>query len=152
MKTAPSEIERTLTGFRELVEVLSSAHTPEFPDPSVTMAQMKVLMVLSALGEGRMSDLAARLGVSLSTLSSVMDRLVEADLARRRDDPRDRRSVLVSLTPAGSAMLDSFQELGTRQLRELLTKLDQSEVRTINEAIAVLVAAARRVIPEETRP
>jgi DNA-binding MarR family transcriptional regulator len=145
----PPRTEHVLKGYRELVEVLSAAHSPEFPDPSVTMAQMRVLMLLGAVGEARMSDLAAKLGTSLSSLSSVVDRLVEADLARRREDARDRRSVLISLAPAGSALLDNFQELGERHLRELLDELSDEAITTVSQAIDLLVAAARRLAQKE---
>jgi DNA-binding MarR family transcriptional regulator len=109
------------------------------------MAQMRVLMLLSAIGEARMSDLAHHLGIAPSTLSSLVDRLVEARLAIRRDDPRDRRSVLVALAPAGSQMLDQFNELGADALRSLLEQLDTKEIVTVNKAIELLVAAARRL-------
>ncbi len=142
-------VETALAGYRELVERLSAAQKPEFPDPSVTMAQMRVLMLLSVVGEARMSDLSPKLGISLSTLSSLVDRLVDADLARRREDARDRRNVLVSLTPAGAAVLDNLQELGARHLRELLAHLDEAELRSVNDTIALLVSAARRLT--ETR-
>jgi DNA-binding MarR family transcriptional regulator len=116
------------------------------------MSQMKVLMLLAVGGERRMSDLAPQLGISLSTLSSLVERLVEADLAQRGEDPRDRRSVLVSLTSEGRALLDRFQELGGEQLRELLSHLSPGELETVNQAIEVLVAAARRLAtPEETK-
>ena len=144
-----SEIERALAGYARLVEVLSAGRTPDFPDPHVTMAQMRVLMLLSVVGEARMSDLAHKLGISLSTLSSLVDRLVEAGLAHRRDDPRDRRSVLVSLAPAGTQMLDQFQELGAAHLRLLLGQLDDHDLATVNQAIDLLVAAARRLSAEE---
>jgi DNA-binding MarR family transcriptional regulator len=144
-----SEIDQALAGYRRLVGLLSAARTPEFPDPHVTMAQMRVLMLLSALGETRMSDLAHQQGISLSTLSSLADRLVEAGLAQRRSDPRDRRGVLVSLTPAGATLIDHFQELGTDHLRLLLEQLDNADIATVNHALDVLVAAARRIAAEE---
>ncbi len=147
--TKPSDIERALAGYRELVEVLSAARTPEFPDPSVSMAQMRVLMLLRAVGEARMSDLVPNLGISLSTLSSLVDRLVDAGLAQRREDARDRRNVLVSLTDGGSAMLDRFQELGVEHLRMLLVELDAGGIRTVNDAIELLVAAARRLSADD---
>src|SRR5690349_693640 len=74
-------IERALAGYAQIVELMSAMRTPEFPDSHVTMAQMRVLMVLSAIGEARMSDLAHRLGIAPSTLSSLVDRLVESGLA-----------------------------------------------------------------------
>jgi DNA-binding MarR family transcriptional regulator len=97
-----------------------------------------------------MSQLAPQLGISLSSLSSLVDRLVEADLARRRDDPTDRRNVLVSLTAQGVALLDTFQELGIEHLRALLDQLTDREIESVNHAIDVLVAAARRLTMEES--
>jgi DNA-binding MarR family transcriptional regulator len=138
-------IERAIAGYTQLVELLSASRTPEFPDPQVTMAQMRVLMVLAAVGEARMSDLAQQVGISPSTLSSLVDRLVEGGLANRLDDPRDRRSVLVALAPAGSRMLDQFSELGSEALRALLEQLDAKGIVTVNKAIELLVAAARRL-------
>ena len=43
-----------------------------------------------------MSDLVARLGVSLSTVSGLVDRVVDHGLATRREDPADRRQVVVA--------------------------------------------------------
>jgi len=111
------------------------------------MAQMKVLMLLS-VGEARMSDLSHQLGVSPSTVSSLVERLVEAHFAQRREDERDRRNVLVSLTPEGIEVLDTFQELGIRHLRELLTQLDEEGLSSVNQALEHLVAAARRLSAE----
>lgn len=147
---APTDpIERALAGYAQLVELLSAVRTLEFPDPHVTMAQMRVLMLLSAVGAARMSDLAHQLGIAPSTLSSLVDRLVEAKLANRRDDPHDRRSVLVALAPAGNRMLDQFNELGADALRSLLEQLDAKDIVTVNKAIELLVAAARRLSAEE---
>ena len=144
--THPADsIERALAGYAQIVELMSATRTQEFPDPHVTMAQMRVLMLLSAVGEARMSDLAHQLGIAPSTLSSLVDRLVEGQLANRTYDPRDRRSVLVSLAPAGKQMLDQFNELGADALRSLLEQLDARDIVTVTKAIELLVAAARRL-------
>jgi DNA-binding MarR family transcriptional regulator len=145
-------IDAALAGYARLVELLSGERTLEFPDPHVTMAQVRVLMLLSAVGETRMSDLAHRLGISAPTLSSLVDRLVEAGLVIRRDDQHDRRSVLVSLAPAGAHMLDQFNELGADALRSLLEQLNDEDLLIINHAIELLVAAARQLTAEEPKP
>lgn len=144
-------IERAIDGYRQLVQMLSATHPPEFPEPGVTMAQMRALMLLSVVGEARMSDLAHRLGISLSTLSSLADRLVEAQLIERRVDANDRRSVLISLAPQGVATLEMFQELGIDHLRQLLAHLSPDQTDTVIQAIDHLVAAARRLSSEVSR-
>ena len=65
-----------------------------------------------------MSDLVARLGVSLSTVSGLVDRIVDQGLATRRDDPADRRQVVVALTEQGTAFLDRFRDLNAVQMRD----------------------------------
>ena len=74
---------------------LADSHAPEFLEIDVTMPQAKLLYLLGAAGELHMSELVARLGVSLSTVSGLVDRVVDHGLATRREDPADRRQVLV---------------------------------------------------------
>jgi DNA-binding MarR family transcriptional regulator len=96
-----------------------------------------------------MSDLVRRLGISLSTLSGHLDRLVEQGLVIRRDDPADRRQVLVSPTPAAFELFERFHELNLAQLRRLLDLMTRDErldvVRAfdhINRAIEASTLAA----------
>lgn len=58
--------------------------------------------------------LAAELNVSKPAITRALDRLGELDLARRKIDPMDRRSVLVQRTPKGAAFL--------RDLRAIMTE------------------------------
>ncbi len=56
-------------------------------------------------GPHTVRGLAASLNVSKPAITRALDRLGELDLARRRVDPLDRRSVLVQRTPKGSSFL-----------------------------------------------
>ena len=58
--------------------------------------------------------LAADLNVSKPAITRALDRLGELDLARRKVDPLDRRSVLVQRTTKGAAIL--------RDLRAIMTE------------------------------
>src|SRR5882672_7532977 len=55
--------------------------------------------------------LAAELNVSKPAITRALDRLGELDLARRKVDPLDRRSVLVQRTPMGSAFLRDVHKI-----------------------------------------
>jgi DNA-binding MarR family transcriptional regulator len=55
--------------------------------------------------------LAAELNVSKPAITRALDRLGELDLARRKIDPLDRRSVLVQRTPKGSAFLRDLRSI-----------------------------------------
>jgi DNA-binding MarR family transcriptional regulator len=59
--------------------------------------------ILAALADATLSgsELAARLGISLPTVSESVKVLVEKALVSRRPDPRHPRASLLELTPAG---------------------------------------------------
>ena len=56
-------------------------------------------------GPHTVRGLAADLNVSKPAITRALDRLGELDLARRKTDPADRRSVLVQRTLKGQAFL-----------------------------------------------
>jgi DNA-binding MarR family transcriptional regulator len=64
-------------------------------------------------GAHTVRGLAADLNVSKPAITRALDRLGELDLARRKVDPMDRRSVLVQRTLKGTAFL--------RDLRGIMT-------------------------------
>jgi DNA-binding MarR family transcriptional regulator len=124
---------------------LADSHAPEFLEIDITMPQAKLLYLLGASGDLHMSAIVARLGVSLSTVSGLVDRVVDHGLATRRDDPADRRQVVVALTPRGVEFIDRFRELNARQMRELLAVLDDADLVSVRDALAALARAAVRL-------
>jgi DNA-binding MarR family transcriptional regulator len=137
-------IEELVAGFEALMHSLAELHAPEFLEIGVTMPQAKLLYLLGASGEMHMSDLVARLGVSLSTVSGLVDRIVDQGLATRHDDPADRRQVVVALTEQGIAFLDRFRDLNAVQMRALLGLVADDELASVRRAVAALARAADR--------
>lgn len=67
-------------------------------------------------GAHTVRGLAADLNVSKPAITRALDRLGELDLARRKLDPMDRRSVLVQRTVTGAALLrDLSQTMATAE-------------------------------------
>jgi DNA-binding MarR family transcriptional regulator len=137
-------IEEVVAAFDALMHRLADNHAPEFLEIAITMPQAKLLYLIGAAGELHMSEIVARLGVSLSTVSGLVDRLVDHGLATRREDAADRRQVVVRLTPEGATFIDRFRELNARQMRELLARLDATELDQVRAAFAALDRAAAR--------
>lgn len=137
-----ARIERVLASYELLMHRVASWHAPDFMGVAVTMSQAKVLYLVAAARGMRMSELAGRLGVSISTTSGLVDRLVDHGLLARHDDPADRRQVVVTITPTGSADLERFRELGAAQMRRLLERLGDSELDVVERATVLLIAAA----------
>ena len=85
---------------------------PEFLAVDVTMSQAKLLYLVTAQPGIVMSALAAQLGVSLSTVSGLVDRLVEHGHIERREDPADRRQQRVTVTAEGASVVERMREKG----------------------------------------
>jgi len=149
MEPKRPEIDAALDGYRELAQMLAGSRQPQLPDSSVTMAQMRVLMLLSTIGPSRMSELAATLHITLSTCSGLVERLVESGLVNRRTDEHDRRQVIVSLSDEGIEFLDYFQEVGISHLRDLLLRLSPDDVRNVTATLDLLITAATESPTEE---
>lgn len=145
-----SMLDAVVAGHEVLMRRLAEARTPEFLEVAVSMPQAKLLHLLGAGGELHMSEVVARLGVSLSTVSGLVDRVVDQGLATRREDPADRRQVLVGLTPEGVAFVDRFRDLNTRQLLLLLEQLDDTALAVVRAGMDALAGAAARLA--ELRP
>lgn len=65
-----------------------------------------VLFRLRVWGEQETRHLAADVGVTSGTLTGVLKTLEKKGLAARRSHDTDRRRVIVSITPTGSAAVD----------------------------------------------
>ena len=57
-------------------------------------------------------------------MTSVIDRLVAHGFAERRDDPTDRRRVIVALTPAGQAVVEGIQQGRRARLQRAIESID----------------------------
>ena len=80
-------------------------------------------------GAHTVRGLAADLNVSKPAITRALDRLGELDLARRKVDPMDRRSVLVQRTVKGQAFL--------RDLRSIMTEAGAPPKKATAPTIAV---------------
>lgn len=83
--------------------------------PDLSARQLGVFLTCY-LQEGAhtVRGLAADLNVSKPAITRALDRLGELDLARRKVDPMDRRSILVQRTLKGAAYL--------RELRSIMSE------------------------------
>lgn len=115
----------------------------EWLDVEITMSQLKTLLVLYGMERASMGELADALGTGVSTVTGIVDRLVEHGLVVREEDPRDRRIVYGRPTAEGLALMDRLVIATRERLARLLTNLSDEDLATICAADRALVAAAR---------
>ncbi len=78
--------------------------------PELSMAQMNLLMAVRGHDELTLSSLAETLRVSSPSVSVMVDRLVERGVLNRERSIRDRRKVVIALTPDTSQLLEKMEE------------------------------------------
>ena len=87
--------------------------------PDLSARQLGVfLTVYLTDGPHTVRGLAAELNVSKPAITRALDRLGELDLARRKVDLMDRRSILVQRTLKGTAFL--------RDMRQIMAEAEQN--------------------------
>ena len=80
--------------------------------PDLSARQLGVFLTCYLRDGGHtVRGLAAELNVSKPAITRALDRLGELDLARRKVDPLDRRSVLVQRTMKGAAFLRDLRAI-----------------------------------------
>ena len=80
--------------------------------PDLSARQMAVfLTVYLSNGPHTVRGLAQWLNVSKPAITRALDRLGELDIARRKLDPMDRRSVLVQRTVKGAELLQEMRDV-----------------------------------------
>jgi len=139
-----ASLERILALFDRMMHKLMADHAPEMTAIDLTMSQAKALYLVIAAGELRMSELAARLGITSSTATGLVDRLVELKLFVRHEEPADRRQVVVAPTAEAEATVEHFRELNSKRMRAMLDRLEPADLAVVEHAITILEA----VLPE----
>jgi DNA-binding MarR family transcriptional regulator len=106
-------------------------------------AQLSALSVLVFGGSTTLSGLADAEHVTLPTMSRVVSALAAAGLVRKQPSGRDRRSVLVSATPAGRRLLQAARRRRIEALAERLEALSQRDLAALERAAELMERVAR---------
>src|SRR5689334_2165656 len=101
---------------------------------------LAALVTLVRSGPMRLGDLAAREGVAPPTLTRMVAVLEEGGLVDRRPDEKDRRAVLVSVTPDGARVVEDTLAARAEVLRSRLAALPAEHVDALVAALPALAA------------
>src|SRR4051794_19707255 len=106
---------------------------------SVSLVQLRALTVLDDVDGANLNQLSQGMGVTVSTASRLVDRLVAAGLVDRRPSELTRREITLDLTPQGRALLGRYDDLRLRALHQRLDQLPRRRRAAVIEALADLV-------------
>ena len=123
---------------KQVHNVLSRQIQQKLTSLELTSAQYLMLRHLSTDGPQTITTLAAKLGVTLSNLTGVVDRLESAGwLERQRGD--DRRNVNLSLTTTGQQHIEGAMTEVRAYVRTLFTPLSATELQALQSGLHKLL-------------
>ncbi|MBI2854311.1 MAG: MarR family transcriptional regulator [Chloroflexi bacterium] len=139
----------------ELEQLLGRAIARSAPDAwmdlGLTIVQLKSLSLIDLSGNTNVRTLAASLNVTPPDITRIVDRLVEQGLVDRRENPKDRRMILLQTTEQGRTLLSKLRETKIAHMRHVLARLTLEELRALNKGLDALARAAEAG-PGEDQP
>ena len=128
-------------------QIYFACHTRHVHDPEsgtrVSARQASILSHLDTVDPTPLSQLASHMGVTVSTMSIAVDRLVRQGYVVRDRAEADARVRHVRLTPAGERLRAAQKVLEPRLVRALLSHLSPADRRDALRGLELLGSAAR---------
>lgn len=119
----------------------------------VSAATLHALQSIDRYAENaRVQDVSADIGITVGAASKVIDRLERDGLVKRRPNPGDRRSSLISLTSDGSGALRSAAAARSDLLAQLLDPVPAAQALAAIETLTDALQRAESRTPEAKAP
>jgi DNA-binding MarR family transcriptional regulator len=111
-------------------------------EDDVTLVQYRALVLLTSRGDLNVSDLAEALGVHPSTATRLCDRLVAKDLVARATSVESRREIVLTVAPAGRAIVRAVSARRRREVTRIVERLPRDERQRLRAVLGVFAEAA----------
>lgn len=112
------------------------------PADDLPLAQLRVCSILSA-GSRPMSALSREVGVSVSAMTQIADRLERARLVKRIAEGTDRRVRCLQLTPRGEKMMHMRRQARIGRVSNVLANLSPEARAEVTRGVELLLNASR---------
>ena len=125
-------------------DALDTTALPSMLEPlmsmELTMQQLKVLVLLVSSDEGGTGQgLARALGISLASVSGLIDRLEGHGMVERVEDERDHRVRRVLVTPLGRKTVHRLVSAQSQLSRDPLEKLELGDLRALEQGMRAVL-------------
>jgi DNA-binding MarR family transcriptional regulator len=104
----------------------------------LSVPQFRTLNYLSRNKGSSLSEVAEHIGLTLPSMSTLIDGLVNRNLATRRTHPHDRRRMTLELTNRGETILGSARGATNDYLARKLQSLSLEDQNKVAESMRIL--------------
>ena len=148
MSSKDAVIAKIMADQRRMQMAFARDRSNPFFSVHLTMSQLKILFALRLHGAAGGQELAQMMGVSLATMTGIIDRLVASGHVTRGEDPKDRRVRRIELTDKGTGQIDEMIVAGERHQRRVLERLTLRELQVVADAMGIM----QRALGEDCDP
>lgn len=104
----------------------------------ISIPQFRAMRFVQVHPDLSLSHLAEHLGLTLPSVSKLVDGLVKQKLITRKESTTDRRKITLVLTQAGADIVDSARADARANLAQKLKHLSDNDLETISQAMQLL--------------
>ncbi len=139
---------REITQTVDLIQSRMMSGIAEDPKwPALTPRQFTLVVRVRNKGGISIKDLADELGVTASSASTMVDRLVDAGILTREQNPADRREVIIRVSAKFEKQIEPVERCVLRFLADLLEKIGPQYA----DMWATVYARIREILEAEQR-
>jgi len=143
-----SRIQEMLTLVKRIMSVVKQNFESDFKKMGVTQSQILVMRVLNLRGDMKVSDISKELDLSNSTVSGIIDRLVEKKIVQRKRSDEDRRIVMISLADEYRQPVKKGLNAFAQKMRKALSTMTEEDVDSIIRGLEKL----EKILEESQEP
>jgi len=138
MTASSDETAREILETVPLVMRTIRTHMRRSRSHNLSVPQFRALGFMRRNPGSSLSEVAEHIGLTLPSMSKLIDGLVARGLVERRIHPDDRRRITLNLTGKGSGLLRSARESAKESLAWTLSRLSERERAAIDQAMQIL--------------
>lgn len=145
MLTRESLLRETATLYARTSSVLDPVRFQAWERLGLTFPQLRILFRVRALPGIDVRGLSEALSISPSAVSQQVEKLVVRDLLKRRDNPDDRRHVVLELTEEGNQATGEISRATHERIEPLLSRLSDEELADLNRLLSRVLQEAEEL-------
>ena len=133
-------IEEILNSFYAIRHKMKGKAGSSGPRNPITHSQWFVLGIIEHCKKTNIKDISESLRMSSSAATQLVDGLVQNGYVMRQNNPKDRRSVQLELSPKGKKQITAMKEKRMKEMAILFEALSDSELTTYLRLLVKITA------------
>lgn len=121
----------TLVVFTRAENTIHRIEYKTIKQSGLTIAQFAVLEALYNKGDLRICELIEKILTTSGNITVVIKNLEKDGLIKRKPDPKDKRSCIISITEQGKSIIEDILPNHIRNIKEIFKVLTDDEKNTL---------------------